>query len=36
MRLAWRMADGPKRAPGRLVVPMSNGMPATQNSELRS
>jgi hypothetical protein len=30
MRLAARMADGPNRAPLRLVVPMSNGIPATQ------
>ncbi len=28
MRLAARMAAGAKRAPGRLVVPMSSGMPA--------
>ena len=30
IRLACRMAWGPKRAPLRLVVPMSNGMPAMQ------
>src|SRR5262245_58221009 len=30
MRLAWRIAAGPKRAPGRLEVPRSNGMPAMQ------
>ena len=30
MRLACRIAAGPNRAPLRLVVPISNGMPATQ------
>src|SRR6202011_3718537 len=30
MRLAWRIAAGPKRAPGRFEVPRSKGMPATQ------
>jgi len=30
MRLATRIADGPNRAPLRLVVPMSNGIRATQ------
>src|SRR5882762_4712185 len=30
MRLAWRIAAGPKRAPGRFEVPRSNGIPATQ------
>src|SRR3984893_12762110 len=30
MRLAWRIAAGPKRAHGRFEVPRSNGMPATQ------
>ena len=29
-RLAWRMACGPKRAPLRLVVPISSGMPAIE------
>ncbi len=29
MRLARRIACGPSRAPARLVVPMSSGMPAT-------
>ena len=32
MRLACRIATGPKRAPLRLVVPMSNGMPAIWNA----
>ena len=31
MRLACRIAAGPKRAPLRLVVPISNGIPAMQN-----
>src|SRR5271169_5919705 len=30
MRLAWRIAAGPNRAPGRFEVPRSKGMPATQ------
>jgi len=30
MRLAWRIAAGPKRAPGRFEVPRSKGIPATQ------
>src|SRR5947209_16215225 len=30
MRLAWRIAAGPNRAPGRFEVPRSNGMPAMQ------
>src|SRR4051794_25935696 len=28
MRLAWRIAPGPNRAPGRFEVPRSKGMPA--------
>jgi hypothetical protein len=28
-REAWRMADGPSRAPGRYVVPVSKGTPTT-------
>src|ERR1700731_2795789 len=30
MRLAWRIAAGPNRAPGRFEGPGSKGMPATQ------
>jgi len=29
MRLAWRMACGPKREPVRFVTPISSGIPAT-------
>jgi len=34
--LAARMAAGPNRAPLRLVVPMSNGIPATQIGDVGS
>jgi hypothetical protein len=30
MRLAWRIAAGPNRAPGRFEVPRSKGTPAMQ------
>src|SRR5690349_15151622 len=36
MRLACRIAWGPPRAPLRLVVAMSSGMPATHNAASRS
>ena len=36
IRLAWRMACGPKRAPLRLVVPISSGMPAIEIAASRS
>jgi hypothetical protein len=36
IRLACRIADGPKRAPLLLVVPRSSGMPATQIGAARS
>src|SRR5579875_275156 len=36
MRLAWRIAAGPKRAPGRLEVARSNGMPAMTIAASRS
>ncbi len=36
IRLAWRMACGPKRAPLRLVVPISSGMPAMEIAASRS
>ena len=36
MRLARRIAAGPSRAPVRLVVPISSGMPATVKAAARS
>src|SRR5689334_2536047 len=36
MALACRIARGPNLAPARLVVPMSKGIPATQNAAPRS
>jgi sugar lactone lactonase YvrE len=36
MRLARRIASGPKRAPLRFVVPISSGAPAMQKRALRS